>query len=49
MDFLEWAGAASSSDDESLFSPIAEGPLLAAVRYVRKGGVPLPAKDLAEL
>lgn len=41
--------AASSSEDEPLSSCMADGPLLATPMYVRNGGVPLPAKDLAEL
>lgn len=44
----EWA--VSSSDDESESStPVADGPLLAVLKYVRNGGVPLPAIDLADL
>jgi len=41
----------SSSDDEpSLSIARAEGPLLATRKYdVLKGGVPLPANDLADL
>lgn len=48
-DFLDKTETVSSSDDESPSSPIAEGSLLATLKYVRKGGVPLPAKDLADL
>lgn len=48
-DFVDETGAASSSDDESLLNPTAEGPLLATLMYVRNGEVPLPAKDLADL
>lgn len=39
----------SSSEDEPLSSCMADGPLLATLMYVQNGGVPLPAKDLAEL
>lgn len=47
----ERVGPASSSEEEeeSFSRPIAEGPLLAALRYARKGGVPLLANDLADL
>lgn len=46
---LDVTRADSSSEDESLSIIIAEGPLLAALIYVRNGGVPLPAIDLADL
>lgn len=40
----------SSSEEEPLSIVIAEGPLLATRKYdVLKGGVPLPANDLADL
>lgn len=42
--------ASSSSDDEPLSIARAEGSLLATRKYdVLKGGVPLPANDLADL
>lgn len=39
----------SSSEEESSLNPIADGPLLATLKYVRDGGVILPANDLADL
>lgn len=40
----------SSSEEEPLSIVMAEGPLLATRKYdVLKGGVPLPANDLADL
>lgn len=40
----------SSSEEEPLSIVMAEGPLLATRKYdVPKGGVPLPANDLADL
>lgn len=40
----------SSSEEEPLSIVMAEGPLLATRKYdVLKGGVPLPASDLADL
>ena len=48
-EFLDVTGADSSSEEESLSTANVDGPLLATLIYVRNGGVPLPAIDLADL